>query len=346
MFVVISYLNNRNYDFSGSISNFKKYKFISSRNFAVLISSLYKDFGNIKKDKIIKKTIKKTICKEVFISDYKDKQYIKPIFDLKNFAEKKLKRYLLGFYLHGSLSTKDYVKGWSDLDTLTVINKKTINNYKDLLSLRDYLYSSRIFFYLIDHLQHHSHFILTEYDLDYYPESYFPSVLFKYSKSFFNPDRINKINTREDNIERIQALFYFVNYFRNLYSNKKYRLGSYDAKFLLHAITLFPALYLQAKGKNVYKKYSFDMAKKDFDDKEWQIIKDVEDVRKNWSKTKTSFIRNYSKINPLLVYQLNAKFLDYFGNIKNTNKKDVKFLVDSMFELSEKAWKKIKWKIS
>ena len=346
LFVVINYLNNRNYDFSGSISNFKKYKFISSRNFAVLISSLYKDFGNIKKNKIIKKTIKKIDCKEISVSDYKDKQYIKPVFDLKNFAEKKLKKYLLGFYLHGSLSTKDYVKGWSDLDTLAVINKKTINNYQDLLSLRDCLYKSRRFFYLIDPLQHHSHFILTEYDLDYYPESYFPSVLFKYSKSFFNPDRINKINTREDNIERIQALFYFVNYFRNLYSNKKYRLGSYDAKFLLHAITLFPALYLQAKGKNVYKKYSFDMAKKDFDDKEWQIIKDVEDVRKNWSKTKTSFIRNYSKINPLLAYQLNAKFLDYFGNIKNTNKKDVKFLVDSMFELSEKAWKKIKWKIS
>lgn len=346
LFIVINYLNSRNYNFSGSISNFKKYKFINSRNFAVLISSLYKDFGNIKKNKIIKKTIKKTACKEISVSDYKDKEYIKPVFGLKNFAEERLKKYLLGFYLHGSLSTKDYVKGWSDLDTLAVINKKTIHNYQELLSLRDCLYKSRRFFYLIDPLQHHSHFILTEYDLDYYPEAYFPSILFKYSKSFFNPDRIKKINTREDNIERIQALFYFVNYFRNLYSNKKYKLGSYDAKFLLHATTLFPALYLQAKGRSVYKKYSFDIAKKDFDNKEWQIIKDVENIRKNWSKTKTSFIKNYSGINPLLAYQLNAKCLDYFGNIKNTNKKDVKFLVDSMFELSEKAWKKIKWKIS
>jgi len=344
LFVVINYLNNRNYDFSYSISNFKKYKTINSRSFAILISSLYKDFGNIKKNS--KKTVKKPPCKEIIISDYKDKEYIKPVFDLKNFAEKKLKKYLLGFYIHGSLSTKDYVKGWSDLDTLAVVNKKTISNHKDLLLLRDLLYKSRKFFYLIDPLQHHSHFILTEYDLDYYPEAYFPSTLFKYSVSFFNPDNIKKIKTREDNIKRIHTLFYFVNYFRNLYSNKKYKLGSYDTKFLLHAITLFPALYLQAKGKKVYKKYSFDIAKKDFDNKEWQIIKEVENIRKNWSKIKTSFIKNYSKINPLFAYQLNAKYLDYFGNIKNSNKEDIRFLVDNMFELSEKAWKKIKWKIS
>ena len=67
--------------------NFKKYKDINSKNFAILISSLYKDFGNIKKNKIIEKTIKKTTCKEMFISDYKDKQYIKPVFDLKEFNQ-------------------------------------------------------------------------------------------------------------------------------------------------------------------------------------------------------------------------------------------------------------------
>jgi len=346
LFKVIDYLNNKNYDFSNSINNFKKYKDINSKNFAILISSLYKDFGNIKKNKIIEKTIKKTTCKEMFISDYKDKQYIKPVFDLKEFAEKKLKRYLLGFYIHGSLSTKDYVKGWSDLDTLAVINKKTMSSYKDLLSLRDHLYKSRKFSYLIDPLQHHSHTIITEYDLDYYPEFYFPSVLFRYSKSFFNFDKIKKINTRENNIERIHALFYFVNYFRSLHSDKKYKLGSYNSKFLLHTITLFPALYLQAKGKNMYKKYSFDIAKKDFNRDNWQIIKEVENIRKSWPKTKTSFIKNYSGINPLLAYQLNAKCLDYLGDTKNTDKKDVKFLVDGMFKLSEKAWEKIKWKIS
>ena len=346
LFTIIDYLNNKNYDFSNSINNFKKYRAINSKNFAALLSSLYKDFGNIKKDKIIKKVMTKKRCKEFLISDYEDEQYIKPVFDLKDFAEKKLKKYLLGFYLHGSLSTKDYIAGWSDLDTLAIINKKTINNSKDLLALRDHLYKSRRFFYLIDPLQHHSHFILTEYDLDYYPEAYFPLVLFKYSKSFFNSDKIKKIKTRNDSIEKINALFYFVNYFRELHLNKKYKLGSYNAKFLLHAITLFPTLYLQAKGIYVYKKYSFGIAKKDFNSKDWRIIREVENIRKTWSGTKTCFIKKYCRINPLLAYQINSKYMDYFWDTKGANKKDIKFLVGSMFNLSEKAWKKIKWKIS
>ena len=345
LFKIIDYLNNKNYDFSNSVNNFKKYKNAHSKNFAILISSLYKDFENIEKNKIIEKTIKKTTCKEIFISDYKDKQYIKPVFELKKFAEKKLKKYLWGFYLHGSLSTKDYVKRWSDLDTLAVINKKTMSSYKDLLSLRNLLYKSRKFSYLIDPLQHHSHTIITEYDLDYYPEFYFPSVLFRYSKSFFNLDKIKKINTREDNIERIHALFYFVNYFRSLYLNKKLKLGSYDSKFLLHAITLFPALYLQAKEENMYKKYSFDIAKKDFNNKEWQIIKDAENIRKNWTSPNPNFASFYSGINPLLTYQLNAKLMDYFADIKKANKINLNYLIENVLGLSEKAWEKIQKKI-
>jgi len=336
LFKIIDYLNNKNCDFSESINNFKKYKNINSKNFAILISSLYKDFGAVKKN--IKKTIKKTTCKEILISEYKDKEYIKPIFDLKKFADKKLKNYLLGLYLHGSLSTKDYVRGWSDLDTFAVVNKKTINNSKDLLHLRESMYNSRIFFYLIDPLQHHSHIITSEYDLDYYPETYFPSTLFNYSKSFFNFDKIKKIKVRTCNIEKINSLFYFVNYFRSLYFNKKDNLDSYETKFLLHAVTLFPTLYLQAKGKNMYKKYSFSIAKKDFGNKEWGVIKEVEKIRKNWIAPKGVFIKNYAKINPILAYRVNAKL----RNIKKLNKINTKLIVNNMFVLSEKAWNNVK----
>ena len=336
LFKIIDYLNNKNYDFSESINNFKKYKNINSKNFAILISSLYKDFGAIKKNN--QRTIKKTACKEILTSDYKDKSYIKPIFDLKKYAGKKLKKYLLGFYLHGSLSTKDYVRGWSDLDTFAVVNKKTINNPQDLLNLRKYMYKSRIFFYLIDPLQHHINIIVSEYDLDYYPKTYFPPVLFSYSKSFFNFDIVKKIKIRPADIENIYVLFDFVNYFRTLHFNKKYNLDSYKTKFLLHAVTLFPSLYLQAKGKSAYKKYSFAIAKKDFGNKEWSVIKEVEKIRKNWISPKDVFIKNYAKINPVLAYRINAKL----RNIKKLNKINTKLIINNMFVLSEKAWNNVK----
>ncbi len=340
---IVDYLNEKDYDFSGSISSFKSHKPNSSKNFALILSSLYRDFGNTKKNNI-KKAIKKRKCKAALISGYKDKEYVEPVFGLKNFAEKSLKDCLCGLYLHGSLSTRDYVKGWSDLDTLAVVNKKTANSYEGLLCLRDCLYKSRRFFHLIDPLQHHGHIILTEHDLDYYPESYFPSALFPYSKSLFDSDKIENITLRNDDIEKANVLFNFVNYFRGLYLGKRQEFGAYRTKFLLHAVTLFPTLYLQAKGLHVYKKYSFGIAKKDFGS-EWKVIEEVEKIRRNWVLPKASFVKSYSRINPILAYQINAKYMDYFKNVKSMNKLSTKKIVEGMFRLSEEAWKKIKWKI-
>jgi len=321
---------NKFSDFSGNISN--------AKNFAAVVSELYSDFDKNKEVPNMKKiSIKSNFLSEI---DYSN-NYLKPVLELKKFSENNLKEYLIDIHVHGSLATLDYVKGWSDFDTLVIIKKETIEDSSKLLKLRGILYKSRKFLYRMDPLQHHGHLIFTEYDFDYYCQTFFPIALFKYSKSLLNCKKFEfKLrNCRNDNIKKFR---WFADYFKKIASSEDCRMSSYDLKFFLHAVTLFPAMYLQAKGLHVYKKFSFDIAKKGFSKKEWNAVDYVSSLRKNWKAPKNfGLIMRYSKINPLLAYQLNSKLLDISHNIAKLNRIDIKKIASGMKILSDSAENKI-----
>lgn len=339
---IVIFLDNNGYDFSNSIAAYEN-NAKNSKGFAIILSSLYQDFAYIKNKNT--KSINKRECQQLDLSTYKksDLDYLKPLNELKDYANEYLNRDLAGFYLHGSLATKDYVKGWSDVDTLAIVSKETLKTHKKLLDLRDKMYLMRHFFYKIDPLQHHGSIIISEYDLENYCKAYFPIEIFKYAKSFFKEDRIRKLKIRNHSEEALARLFWFVNYFRILKIEKKYSIGSYDAKNLLHCITLFPAIYLNAKDIFIYKKFSFDIARKDFKKRDWKVIDEVSNIRKNWKGFgRMPFVNLGSKVNPLLSYQLNSKVLDLFKDVKRINNINIGYLVENMFKLSEEAWTKIK----
>lgn len=336
---ILDYLNNKDINFSKSIEEFKKAKKINSRNFATLLSTIYDDFSSIKKNKT--KTLVKRKCNKINFREYgkSDRELIDPIKDLKNFAEKNLIEYTSGFYLHGSFSTLDYIKGWSDVDTLLIVKKNAINEPDKLFQLRNFLYKSRKFFYKIDPLQHHGHMIITQYDLEHYCQTYFPVEIFKYSKSFLEKEEVNKIKARDCKIENLNKFYWFVNYFRRLYLKRDYRMNSHHMKFFLHCITLFPTLYLGARGIHAYKKYSFEIAKRDFQKDLWKPILTVEKIRQNWKPLKASpFITQMAEINPLLWYQINSRFF----SISQINNINTKYLIEEMYKTSKYAYLKIK----
>lgn len=339
---IAAFLGENGYDFSASIGSYNK-GIKSSLDFAAALSKLYGDFSRIKSRNT--KPAAKPECKELVFNDYKksDLAYLKPLNGLKAYARKSLKQYLSGFYLHGSLATKDYVKGWSDVDTLAIISRKTIENPEKLLELRSKMYLMRHFFYKIDPLQHHGSIVISEYDLQSYCQAYFPVTIFRHAKSFFDGDRAAVFRARDYSGEALAEMFWFVSYFRKLYSEREYNMGSYNLKILLHSITLFPSLYLQAKGILGYKKFSFDIAKKDFKKENWKIIDDVSLLRRNWKSPKTMpLVDLYSGINPLLSYQLSSRFMDIFNGIAKSNNISIKSLVEGMHNLSEEAWGRVK----
>ena len=337
---IAEFLNQKGFDFSASIGKYPNKPI--SRSFALLLSNLYRDFSRIINKNV--KSARKPRCAELKMEAYRkeDSKYLKPLDELKKYSDKFLKQHLSGFYLHGSLATNDYIKGWSDVDTISIISKETTNDPEALLKLRERLYRARYFFYKIDPLQHHGSIVISEYDMASYCNAYFPIPVFKYAKSFFEEDAMIHFKERDYSSEALARLFWFVSYFRKLKEEKRFDLGSYDLKTLLHSITLFPAMYLQSKGILVYKKFSFAMARKDFSSEDWKVIDDVSSIRLNWSKIISPDLPMFSRINPLLYYQANSRISDLFKNIKKANNIDEEELIRNMHRLSEKAWGKTK----
>lgn len=339
LMMIAEFLNKRGFDFSDTLGLFRKGR-LSGKNAHLFISHLYRDFSKTKKPKT---EIKKIGCEKFGFDGYieEDLEYLEPVRELNKFAESKLREYLVDMHIHGSIATRDYIKGWSDLDTLVIIRKNVLDKPEMLVKLRNLLYMSKKYFYKIDPLQHHGHLVITEHDLDYYCQTFFPTELFKYSKSVFGVGLLNT-KIRNSKIENINRLYRFVNYFRNVNSNKNFNMGSYDLKHFFHMVTLFPTMYLQAKGIHVYKKFSFNIAKKDFGKSEWEVIDDVTSIRSGWKGFgAVPLVGLGARINPLLFYRLSSMLADLLRDIKKEKSIDVSGMAKRMHKLSEKAWNNV-----
>lgn len=252
-----------------------------------LFGLFYKEFGDIVSGMFNghRKVMQKKPCPAIAVNDYPE-MYSGPLNQLKALAENKLKKYLSGFYLHGSLSTMDYIKYWSDIDTLMIVNKNTIGDYKQLIELKHIITQTRKLLFFVDPFQLHGHFVVTEYDLDYYPQSFFPLTLFDYSKSFLFHDRQLLFALRDYSNERL-AEFWFgaVNYFLSkglTYQKNRSTKTGRKIKLFLHRLMSYPLFYLQSKGEHQYKKYSFEIAKKDFPPQLWEPVETATDLMRKW----------------------------------------------------------------
>ena len=57
----------------------------------------------------------------------------------------------------------------------------------------------------------------------------------------------------------------------------------FQLKSVLSQIMLIPSLYYSAKyNKGIFKKYSFDAVRNDFNDKEWYAINRASEIRNTW----------------------------------------------------------------
>ena len=307
---------------------------------SAFLSLLSKDFCLAEKGKT--KQERKRPCEGFSLKEYdkKDHGYLQPVKGLQEYAGKKLADDVKGCYLHGSLATNDFVKGWSDCDTLLVIGKEALHDPRRLLALRRKIFLMRRFFFRIDPLQHHGSMIVPEHDLEWYSSAYFPLPLFSYAKAL-TEDSVLSIGRREMGPEQYAKLFWFVQRFRGMREEKVDALGSYDAKNFLHLIALFPSLYLQAKDVLVYKKFSFSMAKKDFGEELWEPIETMSSIRERWQPfPELPFVRLKARANPVAPYRINAYLGDLLLRMRKKNPVPVRELVEGMHLLAEDAWSK------
>jgi len=276
--------DKRGFNFNDSLRFLhKNYLFrLNPEIFAKILSTLYCDLNaNIHNINYRKK------LKIVEFGKIKDEEYettfLKPILLLKSFSRKYLSKYLQNFILHGSLSTLDYVEGWSDVDTYAIIKRDTILDWRLLLKLRKLTFKNFRYFLLIDPYQHHGTFFVTEIDTQFYPQAYLPFIVLKNSKSFFDSEKIEFIERSED-IERIFKLRETPEIFKKAYITNFHLKNYYLAKLYISYLLIFPTYYLEAKGIHVYKRDSFKLIKRELKEKEWNIIEIASKCRKLYTK--------------------------------------------------------------
>ena len=276
----------------------------------------------------------------------KENRYLEPLKKLQKYGEDKLSRHVLGFYLHGSFATRDYVKNWSDVDTLLVLKKETLRDVDRLIKFQKSVYRATGYFYLIDPSQSHGFFVFSEYDISYYPETYFPLELFKYSRSFLSKDLPLSFEIRRNDVEKMELFWRdVVHYTRRMLvkSPKRKSLNNNNIRMLLHRIYIFPAFYLQAKGIQCYKKFSFDLAQRYFTEEEWQPVAIANRVWRKWE------VNYYYRFIPQSVFCLSpfatSFCLKRFYNLKKSlfSKYHIdywKLLIESN-RLFETAWDRL-----
>jgi len=275
---------------------------------AEMISQLYSDFYpflNKLKLKTNERSVNIGNAYEYWREKVTDIGYLKPVIEARDFIYNEMKSHLLGAYLHGSLSTLDYKKNWSDFDALIIIREETITNPKKLLQLRNLSLKITPKFFAIDPFQHHGFFIIAEQAMAYYPQHFFPFELFKFSTDLLGANGALTFKERDSFVERINILINFCNYIKKLKTGKKIPRNIFEYKCLFHSLLLLPALYLESQGKYFYKKFSFAEAKKQFTQKEWDIIETVSRIRNAWEPVKfipDSFFGLVSIYNPFLTH--------------------------------------------
>lgn len=203
--------------------------------------------------------------------------YLRPIYLLDEYLRKNIKDELIGFYLHGSLASLDYVQGYSDFDAIALVNEEALEDHHKRRNFKKKMAEINRFPFLMDILQHHGITLIRNGENE---EIDFPIELFKGVVALGESSLEPKLFSA--NFDSKKILVDFCNYFKNYFLKNKKLKSALDLKSFLSMVQMLPALYLQAKtGKYINKKSSFGEARNDFGE-EWRVIEKASQVRKIW----------------------------------------------------------------
>ena len=230
-----------------------------------------------------------------------DREYRAPVNALYHLTNGALAPFISHGYLHGSLATEDYKKGWSDLDTFMVVRDETVRDARALLSLRKICLDAWPLFLAVTPLQHHGFIIATEYDISAYPTGLLPPSVLDSAWGMkkdqppvrFRPRVASGRNHAREGLVARRAVLaqtletgvyrhppkdgvYLLSEFRNG-ENAMQQLFAY-----LGYLMTVPAYVLDAIGAGCAKRESFAKARPLFSAAAWTAIEKASMIRNAW----------------------------------------------------------------
>jgi|GEM_PF-1489470 len=286
---------------------------IAEDELAEIIAEFYREFSSIRNKGITHEvSINTALIKKFKPEEYKNEPALET--DMKELGSivNGMRGYLKYFLLHGSLATLDYKYKTSDCDTLMVISKQAAENASELIELKLQAGKLRSLFIAIDPLQHHGVFAYTEQDMEFYPQTWLPLVLADYSKLLYSKDKFLDYKIRPCLIERRSELWNITYAMRHDWIINNYPADLNSYKQYLQIVLLMPVLFYQFHGTYIYKKYMFNLLKKEVPAGLYKIIDEATYLRNSnlYIKALNESYEEAAQIPQNLYYSYNSEFIN------------------------------------
>jgi len=265
--------------------------------------------SEIRNSKILLSEQKVEVSNSFDSSDYfhYDNVLVSSITKLSNFLAHHLKDYFRGFFLHGSWATLDSIKGYSDLDTLVILNNNIFSSPFSLVRARKIFKKGLGYLFSIDPLMHHGFYFITEIDMDFFPQHYFPLELFKHAKYLYKDNDGLLFKIRDDLNERKKLLRSSLDYLEDIHYGKKFIRNAYDLKYFMSVVFLIPNFYYQVNNNFLYKKNALSTFYEDFPEELTRLFKRLSTLRERWDYSQV-FIFKY-RLTIFLLFGLRISLL-------------------------------------
>lgn len=255
-------------------------RLISVKKYTSILAQLYQRWevtvNTIKQGKAVgcvKGAIPKGQAYNNWLSSGGNARKYRSVHQLRHLLKNNGSEFFLRGIVHGSVATLDDTPGFSDMDLAFIIKASALKDPNVLLSLRALAIQVLILTYDFDPFMHHGPYYISEIDLGWYPDAFFPSLLFRFGADVLEPVEELAINIRSSEDITEKMIDMFENFFRKWQSRPFLLKNRFDLEWVLGSTMLLPALYLQRITKLFrYKRDTFPLARKDFTADEWEPV--------------------------------------------------------------------------
>lgn len=173
------------------------------------------------------------------------------------------------------------ITAYSDVDL--VIFYKPFN--KEVLQIKKQI---ETFLLSIDPLQHHGVFMIDINTFGFYWQMDLPVEVLEKAKYFGESGTtLSFTGVLYENTGSLKAAESILHVIKDFLKKDNSQIGLWEWKFFISDILLLPTLLLGSKGKYIYKRDSFALAKKMFSDDGWYCIEKATMIRDLWPNAET-----------------------------------------------------------
>jgi len=188
----------------------------------------------------------------------------------------------ISLYLHGSMADQSYTS-FSDVDDLVILRKEAWQDYNTFKAIGTVLTKIARGYQTVDPLQHHGHWLVTEFDLLSYDPSYLPPVVLGGAQRVVGDDRVEfLIQSDLSGFASNAAATIGSIYHRLRQAHRQGGLNAYFVKALAGEIAILPAYLCQAKGQTISKPAAIKRAQEMYSSLGYEAVAWASMVRKEF----------------------------------------------------------------